>query len=64
MNRREGFKALNAKILTEAWFELWTEASISSSKLVVKNDWIFLDLSVRENGDKTQLTSSSFSDPL
>ena len=28
MNRREGFKALNAKILTEAWFELWTEASI------------------------------------
>ena len=62
MNRREGFKALNAKILTEAWFELWTEASIKQR--LVKNDWIFLDLSVRENGDKTQLTSSSFSDPL
>ena len=62
MNRREGFKALNAKIWTEAWFELWTEASIK--RRLVKNDWIFLDLSVRENGDKTQLTSSSFSDPL
>ena len=62
MNRREGLKALNAKILTEAWFELWTEASIK--RRLVKNDWIFLDLSVRENGDKTQLTSSSFSDPL
>ena len=62
MNRREGFKALNAKILTEAWFELWTEASIK--RRLVKNDWIFLDLSVRENGDKTQLTSSSFSNPL
>ena len=62
MNRREGFKALNAKILTETWFELWTEASIK--RRLVKNDWIFLDLSVRENGDKTQLTSSSFSDPL
>ena len=29
-----------------------------------KKVWIFLDLSVRENPDKTQLTSSSFVDPL
>ena len=35
-----------------------------SNEVWEKKFWIFLGLSVRENPDKTRLTSSSFSDPL
>ena len=48
------------KVFPERWFELWTEASIK--RRLVKKVWIFL--CARENVTRTQLTCSSFSDPL
>ena len=47
---------------TKTWFELKTEASIKQR--LGKKALNFSGLSVRENPDKTRLTSSSFSDPL
>ena len=47
---------------TKTWFELKTEASIKQR--LGKKALNFSGLSVRENPDKTRLTSFSFSDPL
>ena len=63
MNRREGFTAVNVKVIVLPKRDL-----NYTMKLVSNEDWEkqglnFLGLSARENPDKTRLTSSSFSDP-
>ena len=52
MNRREGFKGMNAKNFTETWFELLTETSINQQ--LVKKVWIFPSLNVKKKKKKTQ----------
>ena len=49
---------------TERWFELYIIEARVKRRLLKKNVWIFLGLSVSENPDKTRPTSSSFSDPF
>ena len=64
MNRREGFKAMNAKLVVLPEPNLNYKLKPVSNEDWEKKVWIFLGLSARENPDKTRLTSSSFSNPL
>ena len=69
MNRREGFLGdeCRSQCLTETWsveLKKKTEASIKQRLVKKKKIEFFLDLNVRENPDKTRLTSSYFADPL
>ena len=62
MNRRKGFKAMNAKVVVFPKRDLNYKLKLVSNDDWYKEVWIFLGLSVRENPDKTRLTSSSLLD--
>ena len=64
MNRREGFKAMNAKVIVLLKRDLNYKLRLASNEDSEKRFKFFLGLSEGENPDKTQLTSSSFSNPL
>ena len=60
----EGFKAMNVKDIVLPKRDLDYKLKLVSNDDWLKKVWIFLVLSARENPHKTQITSSSFSDPL
>ena len=64
MNRREGFKEMNAKVIVLLKRDLNYKLKLASNEDSEKRFKFFLGLSEGENPDKTQLTSSSFSNPL
>ena len=51
MNRREGFKAMNAKTKRDLNYKL----NLVSNEDWENKVWTFLSLSVRENPDKTRI---------
>ena len=55
---------MNAKVIVLPKLDWNYKLKLVSNEEWEKKVWIFLDLSVRENPDKTRLTSSSFVDPL
>ena len=64
MNRRESFRAMNAKVIVLLKRDLNYKLKLVSNENWEKKVWIFLGLSIRGNPDRTRLTSSSFADPL